>query len=85
MGDDTYPQVSAFLLETQTEQSARITGLNLTMGCETYIDSPGLGSEFNDTADLWHFITLLSGIVGLPAQNYRPVNKIQSSIQIRNA
>ena len=38
---DNYPQLSGFLLDTQVEQSASITGLNPTMGCATPLDAPG--------------------------------------------
>ena len=38
---DNYPQLSALLIDTQVEQSAR-SGLNLTIGCGTTLDAPGL-------------------------------------------
>ena len=81
---DNYQQLSAFyLFYTQVDQSARITSLNMTMGCGTTTDTPALGSEFNATADKWYSITLLSAIVGSLARNYIPVNDLQGCIQIR--
>ena len=80
---DNYQQLSAFLLDAQVDQSSRITGLNMTMGCGTTTATPSLGSTFGAAGDKWYSITLLSGIVGSLARNYIPVNDIQGSIQIR--
>ena len=55
---DNYPQLSALLLDSQLEQSARISGLNLTMGCGTTLDAPGLGETFAATGDRYYSITL---------------------------
>ena len=80
---DNYPQLSALLLDTQIDQSTRINGLNLTMGCGTTLNAPGLGAALAANGSNWYSITLLSGIVGSLARNYIPVNDLQGSIQIR--
>ena len=80
---DNYPQLSALLIDCQVEQSARITGLNLTMGCGTTLDAPGLGESFPANGDRYYSITLLSGICGSLARNYIPVNDLSGSIQVR--
>ena len=80
---DNYPQLSALLLDTQEEHSARISGLNLTMGCGTTLDQPGLGETFGAPGDRYYSVSLLSVICGSLACNFVAVNDLQGSIKIR--
>ena len=78
---DNYQQLSAILIDTQVESSARKTNLNMTVGCSSTNNL--LGVNIANAGSAWFSITLLSGIVGSLARNYIPVNDLQGSIQIR--
>ena len=80
---DNYGQLSALLLDSQVDQSSRVNGLNMTMGCGTSLTAPGQGSPLGAAGSNWYSITLLSGIVGSLARYYIPVNELQGSLQIR--
>ena len=80
---DNYQQLSAILIDTQVESSARKTNLNMTVGCSATNNLLGTTITNGAANGKWFSITLLSGIVGSLARNYIPVNDLQGSIQIR--
>ena len=80
---DNYQQLSAIMIDTQVDASARVSSLNMTAGCGTDGDARGARIENGAANGKWFSLTLLSGIVGSLSRNYIPVNDLQGSIQIR--